>query len=145
MNGDKPSLPRGYPLGTLFLLVATCAVILALVALLMREPKRLDDLVVPILISAAVGALLLMVMGIFVGLFHFSQLRGVAWGILVGESFSKSRQSRPAQRKLRARKQAGCPPKIARGRSVAQVLQLALTHAVVVAQLVQHGDPDLPS
>ena len=84
MAGDKPSLPRGYPLGALFLLVATCAVILALVTLLMREPERLEELVVPILISAAVGAFVLMLMGIFVGLFHFSRLHGIAWGILVG-------------------------------------------------------------
>lgn len=84
MTSDKPSLPRGYPLGALFLLVATCAGILALVTLLMREPKRLDEMLVPILTSAAVGAVVLMLMGIVVGLFHFSRVQGIAWGLLVG-------------------------------------------------------------
>ena len=84
MNVHKPSLQRGYPLGALFLLVAACAVILALVALLMQEPKRLDDLIAPILISALTGAVVVMMLGMVVGLFHFSRPSGVAWGTLVG-------------------------------------------------------------
>lgn len=84
MHGEKAPLPRGYPLGALFLLVAVCAVILALVTLLMQEPKRLDDLAGPILASAAVGFFVVMLLGILVGQFHFSRLRGMAWGAVVG-------------------------------------------------------------
>ena len=84
MTGDKPSLQRGYPLGALFLLVATSAVLLALPALLLRESKRTDDLLAWIAIAAGVGAVSSMLMGGCLGLFHYSRLRGVALGICVG-------------------------------------------------------------
>ena len=65
-------------------MVAVCAVILAPLRLLMRDPKRFEELLVPILWSALMGGVVVMVFGLLLGLFHTGRLRGLAWGALVG-------------------------------------------------------------
>jgi len=62
---------RGYSLGTLFLLTAACAAVLALVTPLLRSA-----------VSDEIG--LSGVGGLIVGFFHFSRLKGTLLGILLG-------------------------------------------------------------
>lgn len=73
---------RGYPLSSLLLLVTACAVIVAVVAPILRgpQPAGLGEL----LAAAIFGGTALAVLGLILGLFHYSRWRGVLWGVPLG-------------------------------------------------------------
>ena len=77
--------PRhGYPLGALFLLVAACAVLTAIVTPIGRamanEKITIWELIGALLVGVIGGAKL----GVIVGLFHYRILRGMGIGALTG-------------------------------------------------------------
>ena len=84
MNDIKDTVQRGYPLNTLFLLIAACAVIIAMVAPLARGGIGQGLGVGEVVASGLVGGILLAGIGALVGLFHYSRANGATWGILVG-------------------------------------------------------------
>jgi hypothetical protein len=84
MPVNSAKTQRGYPLIALFLVITGCGVIAALVAPAMRG-----------IISGTVGsgdavaagtacAVLIMVLGGIVGVFHYHRGRGFVWGLLTG-------------------------------------------------------------
>jgi len=82
VRASRRTSGRGYPLSALLLLVTACAVITAVVAPILRGPRQAGwgDL----LGAAIVGAVSLGVLGLVLGLFHYSRWRGVLWGVLLG-------------------------------------------------------------
>ena len=78
----KRTRHRGYSLGTLFLLVAACAVAIGMVAPVLRGGVRVGT--EEIVEASIVTGLLALLIGALVGLFHQSRLRGVGWGVIVG-------------------------------------------------------------
>lgn len=84
MNGTKPTVRRGYPLNTLFLLIAACAVATGMVAPLVRGNIGRGIGVGEVVVAGIVGGIALAGLGALVGLFHYSRLNGVSWGVLVG-------------------------------------------------------------
>jgi hypothetical protein len=84
MNGNHRPSERSYPLGALFLLVAVCAVTLGLTALLLRDQGQLGNRWPQIIWSALLGSAVCAFLGLMVGQFHFSRLRGAGWGVFVG-------------------------------------------------------------
>jgi hypothetical protein len=83
MNG-RPIGPRGYSLGTLFVLIAACAVLLSLTALLAQDRNRLEHLAEPLAGSAVSMLVLGAILGTVLGLFHHRRLSGAGWGALTG-------------------------------------------------------------
>ena len=75
---------QGYTLGTLFLLIAACAAVLALVTPLIRSRVGEDIGLSEFAVSVALGGLLLGAIGVFVGLFHYARLPGALMGLLMG-------------------------------------------------------------
>jgi len=75
---------RGYSLGTLFLLTAACAAVLALVTPLLRSAVSDEIGLSEFAISIMAGGALLGVIGLIVGFFHFSRLKGTLLGLLLG-------------------------------------------------------------
>ena len=75
---------HSFPLSALFILMAACSVVAALVAPLSRA---IGDGKVGIGAAAeasACGAVLVMLMGAVIGLYHHRPARGLGWGILTG-------------------------------------------------------------
>lgn len=84
MNGSRHTVRRGYPLNTLFLLIAACAVATAMVAPLVRGNIGRGVGVGEVIVSGIVGGVLLAGIGALVGMFHYSRVNGASWGVLVG-------------------------------------------------------------
>jgi hypothetical protein len=84
MNQHTESRGQGYPLSTLFLLIAVCAISSALVAPAVRSAAAgktglWDHL------SASLGGMLLMTcLGAVIGLYHYRRTRGLLWGMITG-------------------------------------------------------------
>ena len=78
----RTSSNRGYPLSALFLLVTASGVVLAMVAPVLRGPCEAGT--EELLGAAIAGSLTLGLLGLFLGLFHYSRWRGVLWGVLLG-------------------------------------------------------------
>lgn len=83
---DSLSRPddRGFPLSTLFLLIAACGVVLGMIAPLARGRLGYGVGGQELVLASIGGSVLLMVTGAIVGSFQQSRLRGVAWGVLAG-------------------------------------------------------------
>jgi hypothetical protein len=80
---SNPSPPsRGYPLSALFLLVTASGVVLAMVTPVFRGPQEAGW--TELLIAAIAGGVLLSLVGLLLGLFHYSRWRGVLSGGLLG-------------------------------------------------------------
>lgn len=75
---------QGYTLGTLFLLIAACASVLALVTPLVRSHVGEEIGLSEFAISVICGGLSFGAIGLLVGLFHFSRLHGSLLGLLLG-------------------------------------------------------------
>jgi len=84
MNTSQNSLRRGYPLNTLFLLIAASAVVFGMIAPLARGRMAYGVGGNQVIGSAILGWMVLSAVGAFVGLFHHSRLHGSLWGIMVG-------------------------------------------------------------
>jgi hypothetical protein len=83
MADAKRSSERGYPLSTLFLLIAAVAVLLGMVAPALHRPAQelhWDELFGASL-SSGMG---LALVGFCVGLFQHRRWRGAWWGVLLG-------------------------------------------------------------
>jgi hypothetical protein len=74
----------GYPLNTLFLLIAACAAVLAMLAPMVQGRAGPGVGGNELLGSALAGGMVLTVLGAIVGLFHYERFKGVLYGILVG-------------------------------------------------------------
>lgn len=75
---------RSYPLSALFLLMAACAVVAAMVAPLARTIDEGKVEILAVAEASACGAGLVMLLGAVVGLYHHRRARGLGWGILTG-------------------------------------------------------------
>ena len=82
MSANRRTSGRGFPLSALLLLVTASAVIMAVVAPILRGPREAGW--GELLGAAIFGGVLLVVLGSLLGLFHYSRWRGVLWGGLVG-------------------------------------------------------------
>jgi peptidoglycan/LPS O-acetylase OafA/YrhL len=79
----SPATPgRGYPLSALFLLVTASGVVLAMVTPVFRGPQEAGW--TELLIASIAGGGLLSLVGLLLGLFHYSRWRGVLSGGLLG-------------------------------------------------------------
>jgi hypothetical protein len=76
------SVHRGYSLNTLFLLMAACAVVVGMVTPILRRQVRVGG--EELLGSALVGGLVMLAIGWFIGVFHYSKGNGIGWGLIVG-------------------------------------------------------------
>jgi hypothetical protein len=81
-NANLPASSRGYPLSALFLLVTASGVVLAMVTPIFRGPREAGW--TELLIASLVGGVALSLLGLFLGLFHYSRWRGMLSGILLG-------------------------------------------------------------
>lgn len=75
---------RGYPLGALFVLVTTCAVLAAGITPLVRLDIDGDEEIGRSLIAAGIGAVCGMILGQIIGLLQFRKIVGMAMGGLAG-------------------------------------------------------------
>ena len=73
---------RGYPLSALFLLVTASGVVLAMVAPVLRGPREAGW--AELLSASIAGGVALGLLGLVLGLFHYSRWRGVLWGVPLG-------------------------------------------------------------
>lgn len=78
------NVQRSYPLSALFVLVAACAVVFALLTPVVRSVATGDVGVVEAATASAGGALCAMLIGAVIGLHHYRPLRGLGWGTLTG-------------------------------------------------------------
>ena len=84
VNANPSSPSRGYPLSALFLLVTASGVVLAMVTPIFRGPQEAGW--TELLIASIAGGVLLSLLGLFLGLFHYSRWRGVLVGRALGRS-----------------------------------------------------------
>ncbi len=90
MKGDEhnTSQPAGdvrsFPLSALFILMAACSVVAALVAPLSRAVGSGKVSLAAAAEASACGAVLVMLMGAVIGLYHHRPGRGLGWGIVTG-------------------------------------------------------------
>lgn len=75
---------RSFPLSALFLLMAACGVVTALVAPLTRAIGKGDVGMSAAAIASACGAVIAMLLGAVIGLYHHRPARGLGWGIVTG-------------------------------------------------------------
>ncbi len=78
--GDR----RSFPLSALFILMAACSVVAALMAPLSRAIGEGKIGVSQAAEASACGAILVMMLGAVIGLYHHRPARGLGWGILTG-------------------------------------------------------------
>lgn len=84
MQPEERVVKQSYPLSALFVLVAACAVICALLTPVARAVVTGRVGGEDTAIASVGGALLAMMVGAVVGLYHYRPLRGLAWGLLTG-------------------------------------------------------------
>ena len=75
---------RSFPLSALFILMAACAVVAALMAPLTRAMGEGKIGVADAAVASACGALMVMLLGAVIGLYHHRPARGLGWGIVTG-------------------------------------------------------------
>ncbi len=84
MQQTERNIRSGYPLSALFVLVAACAVVSALLTPVVRAVIA-GSLTLEHVASASLGgAILVALVGGVIGLYHYRPLRGVGWGALTG-------------------------------------------------------------
>jgi hypothetical protein len=76
--------PRGYPLSALFLLVAACGVVTALVTPVVRAVTSGNLGLGETLGSSLSGGLIMLTLGGILGLYHYRPVRGFLWGCVAG-------------------------------------------------------------
>lgn len=81
----EPSVERrSFPLSALFILMAACCVVAALLAPLSRAVVSGKVGIVETATASACGSLLVTLMGAVIGLYHHRPARGLGWGIVTG-------------------------------------------------------------
>jgi len=81
---DPSTDRRSFPLSALFILMAACSVVAALLAPLSRAVGSGKIGIGTAAEASAGGAVLVMLIGAVVGLYHHRPGRGLGWGILTG-------------------------------------------------------------
>lgn len=84
MDDPTTTQRRSYPLSALFVLMAACAVVTALVTPVSRAVVAGDVGVSSATMASAVGAIVVMLLGAIVGLHHYRRGRGVLIGSMTG-------------------------------------------------------------
>jgi Flp pilus assembly protein protease CpaA len=83
-HSSRDARGSGFPLSNLFLLIAACAVMLTMIAPLVRG-RLADEIGTNNLVVASIGGgLAIMTLGMLLGMFQHARLAGVAWGTLLG-------------------------------------------------------------
>ena len=80
LNGDR----RSFPLSALFILLAACSVVSALMAPLSRAIAEGTIGVSEAATASICGSVLVMLLSASIGLYHHRPGRGLGWGILTG-------------------------------------------------------------
>lgn len=75
---------KGYPLSVLFVLLAVCAVVSALLAPVAQAVVAHVLTIEQVAMASFAGAILVAIVGSVIGLYHYRPLRGVGWGVLTG-------------------------------------------------------------
>jgi hypothetical protein len=76
-----------YPLSAMFILMAACAMVTALMGPVVRSVVSGNLGLGDVLVASVAGSAAIMVLGAVLGLYHHRPLRGFAWGLLVGGAF----------------------------------------------------------
>lgn len=84
MEQTNRSVQGGYPLSALFVLLAACAVVSALLTPVVHAVVGKVLTIGQVAGASFGGAILVGIIGGVIGLYHYRPLRGVAWGILTG-------------------------------------------------------------
>ncbi|MEO8498834.1 MAG: hypothetical protein ABI614_27550 [Planctomycetota bacterium] len=84
MQQSDRSVQKGYPLSALFVLLAACAVVSALLAPVADAVVAKTLTVQQVGVASLIGAMLVGLIGGVVGLYHYRPLRGAGWGVLTG-------------------------------------------------------------
>lgn len=84
MQPTNRSVQKGYPLSALFVLLAVCAVVSALLAPVANAIVTKELTVFYVAIASLIGAGVVGLLGGAVGLYHYRPLRGAGWGLLTG-------------------------------------------------------------
>ncbi len=84
METRNQNAQTGYPLSALFVLLAACAVVSALLTPVAHAVVAKDLTAGQVLAASIIGAILVAIIGVFIGLYHYRRLRGASWGALTG-------------------------------------------------------------
>ncbi|MBC8352994.1 MAG: hypothetical protein H8E66_13445 [Planctomycetes bacterium] len=84
MNTSDRSVQSGYPLSALFVLLAACAVVSALLSPVAHAVVARTLTLGQVAAASIIGAILVGLLGGVIGLYHYRPLRGVGWGVLCG-------------------------------------------------------------
>jgi hypothetical protein len=84
MQQADRSVRSGYPLSALFVLVAACAVVSALLTPVVHAVGAKVLTLEQVAGASFCGAILVALGGGVIGLYHYRPLRGVGWGVLTG-------------------------------------------------------------
>jgi MFS family permease len=84
MPNEDPNVQTGYPLSALFVLLAACAVVSALLSPVVHAVVAKQLTLDQIIGASLTCAILVSILGAVVGLYHYRRSRGVGWGSLVG-------------------------------------------------------------
>ena len=84
MQTSDRGMQTGYPLSALFVLLAACAVVSALLAPVAHAVVAKDLTLSQIFGASFFGAIFVGIVGGVIGLYHYRPLRGVGWGTLTG-------------------------------------------------------------
>lgn len=84
MEQTDREIHNGYPLSALFVLLAACAVVSALLAPVAQAVVSKDATLEQVAAASFFGLILVGIIGGVIGLYHYRPLRGVGWGVLTG-------------------------------------------------------------
>ncbi|MDA1052552.1 MAG: hypothetical protein O3C40_19010 [Planctomycetota bacterium] len=84
MQPTDRSVQTGYPLSALFVLLAVCAVVSALLTPVAHAVVAKDLTGEQIATASFIGAMIVGLIGGVIGLYHYRPLRGASWGVLTG-------------------------------------------------------------
>ncbi|MCA9145835.1 MAG: hypothetical protein KDB05_23745 [Planctomycetales bacterium] len=84
MQPTNQSVQSGYPLSALFVLIAACAVVSALLSPVVHAVIA-KLLTIEQVVGASIGgAVIVAIIGSVIGLYHYRPLRGIGWGVVTG-------------------------------------------------------------
>ncbi|MCA9121382.1 MAG: hypothetical protein H6822_07810 [Planctomycetaceae bacterium] len=84
MQRTDQSMQSGYPLSALFVLVAACAVVSALLAPVVRAVIDKVLTLEQVAVASVSAAIMVAILGGVIGLYHYRPIRGAGWGLLTG-------------------------------------------------------------
>ena len=84
MEPSDRSVQTGYPLSALFVILAACAVVSALLTPVARAVVIGELTLAQVVGASIVAAILVAMIGGVIGLYHYRPLRGAGWGVLTG-------------------------------------------------------------